>query len=88
MRFTPIVRRVSCLRGVSTLTGFTLAVEIADWDRFTGNTIGSLVGLVLSEYSSGSSQVQGAITKTGNTHTRRLQAEAACNHRPRYRRAR
>ena len=29
--FTPIVRRVSCLRGVSTLTGFALAVEIGDW---------------------------------------------------------
>ncbi len=32
--FTPIVRRVSCLRGVSTLTGFALAVEIGDWNRF------------------------------------------------------
>ncbi|MFN8072417.1 MAG: IS110 family transposase [Mycobacterium sp.] len=83
--FTPIVRRVSCLRGVSTLTGFGLAVEIGDWTRFTGNTIGSFVGLVPSEFSSGSSRVQGAITKTGNTHARRLLAEAAWHHRPRYR---
>lgn len=43
--FTPIVRRMSCLRGVSTLTGFALAVEIGDWNRFTGNTIRSFVGL-------------------------------------------
>ena len=51
--FTPLVRRLGCLRGVSTLTGFALAVEIGDWHRFTGNTIGSFVGLVPSEYSSG-----------------------------------
>lgn len=82
--FTPVVRRVSCLRGVSTLTGFALAVEIGDWTRFTGNTIGSFVGLVPSEHSSGSSRVQGAITKTGNTHARRLLVEAAWHHRPRY----
>lgn len=82
--FTPIVRRVSCLRGVSTLTGFALAVEIGDWERFTGNTIGSFVGLVPSEFSSGSSRVQGSITKTGNTHARRLLVEAAWHHRARY----
>jgi transposase len=35
--FTALVRRLGCLRGVSTLTGFALAVEIGDWDRFTGN---------------------------------------------------
>ena len=73
-----------CLRGVSTLTGFALAVEIGDWHRFTGNTIGSFVGLVPSEYSSGSSRVQGSITKTGNTHVRRLLVEAAWHHRARY----
>ncbi|GAW49728.1 MULTISPECIES: transposase [unclassified Nocardioides] len=82
--FTPLVRRLGCLRGVSTLTWFALAVEIGDWHRFTGNTIGSFVGLVPSEYSSGSSRVQGAITKTGNTHVRRLLVEAAWHHRARY----
>jgi transposase len=82
--FTAIVRRVSCLRGVSTLTGLALAVEIGDWNRFTGHTIGSFVGLTPSEYSSGSSRAQGPITKTGNTHVRRLLVEAAWHHRPRY----
>jgi transposase len=82
--FTPLVRRLGCLRGVSTLTGFALAVEVGDWHRFTGNTIGSYVGLVPSEYSSGSSRVQGSITKTGNTHVRRLLVEAAWHHRGRY----
>jgi transposase len=83
--FTPLVHRLGCLRGISTLTGFALAVEIGDWDRFTGNSIGSFVGLVPCEYSSGSSRVQGSITKTGNTHVRRLLIEAAWHHRPRYR---
>jgi transposase len=83
--FTPVVRRLSCLRGVSTLTAFALAVEIGDWQRFTGNTIGSFVGLVPSEKSSGASRAQGSITKTGNTHARRLLVEAAWHHRPAYR---
>jgi transposase len=83
--FTPIVRRLGCLRGISTLTGFALAVEIGDWRRFTGNTIGSFVGLVPCEYSSGASRVQGSITKTGNSHVRRLLIEAAWHHRARYR---
>jgi transposase len=82
--FTPLVRRLSCLRGVSNLTALALAVEIGDWDRFTGNTIGSFVGLVPSEYSSGASRVQGSVTKTGNTHVRRLLVEAAWHHRTRY----
>ena len=83
--FTPLVRRLGCLRGVNTLTGFGLAVEIGDWHRFTGNSIGSFVGLVPAEYSSGSSRTLGPITKTGNGHARRLLVEAAWHHRPRYR---
>ena len=82
--FTPIVRRLGCLRGIGTLTGFALAVEIGDWTRFTGNTIGSFVGLVPSEHSSGTSRAQGPITKTGNGHARRLLVEAAWHHRARY----
>jgi transposase len=82
--FTPLVRRLGCLRGIGTLTGFALAVEIGDWHRFTGNTIGSFVGLVPSEHSSGESRSQGSITKTGNTHVRRLLVEAAWHHKPRY----
>jgi transposase len=83
--YTPVVRRLGCLRGVATLTGFALAVEIGDWHRFTGNSIGSFVGLVPSEYSSGTTRSQGSITKTGNAHARRLLVEAAWHHKPRYR---
>ncbi len=83
--FTPVMRRLVCLRGISTLTGFALAVEIGDWDRFTGASIGAYLGLVPSEHSSGQSRVQGPITKTGNTHVRRLLVEAAWHHRSVYR---
>ena len=83
--FTPVVRRLGCLRGIGTLTGFALAVEIGDWHRFTGNSIGSFVGLTPAEHSSGASRSLGPITKTGNGHVRRLLVEAAWHHRSRYR---
>jgi transposase len=83
--FTPLVHRLACLRGVATLTAFALAVEIGDWTRFTGNSIGSFVGLVPTEHSSGAARVQGSITKTGNSHARRLLVEAAWHHRTPYR---
>ncbi|MBM7494051.1 transposase [Micromonospora luteifusca] len=44
--YAPVVRRLGCLRGVSVLTAFGLAVEIGDWHRFTGATIGAYLGLV------------------------------------------
>ena len=79
--FSPLTRRLACLRGISTLTGFALAVEIGDWDRFTGASIGAYLGLVPSEIPPATSRTQGAITKTGNTHVRRLLVEAAWHHR-------
>ncbi|MGI8769612.1 MAG: IS110 family transposase [Propionibacteriaceae bacterium] len=83
--FTAVTRRLCCLRGISTLTGFALAVEIGDWSRFTGKTIGAFVGLAPGEHSSGESRRVGGITKTGNGHVRRLLVEAAFHHRPAYR---
>ena len=76
-----MVTRLGCLRGVATLTAFGLAVEIGDWHRLTGRSIGAYLGLVPTEYSSGASRSQGAITKTGNGHARRLLIEAAWHHR-------
>ena len=79
--FTPVVRRLSCLRGVSTLTAFGLAVEIGDWHRLSGRSIGAYLGLVPCEHSSGATRVLGGVTKTGNGHARRLLVEAAWHHR-------
>jgi transposase len=83
--YTDLVHRLGCLRGISTLTGFGLAVEIGDWHRFSGATIGAFLGLVPTEHSSGQSRSQGSITKTGNSHARRLLIEAAWHHRKTYR---
>ncbi len=82
--YTDVVRRLCCLRGVSTLTGFALAVEIGDWHRLTGSSIGAYLGLVPSEHSSGDKRAQGGVTKTGNSHARRLLVESAWHHKPRY----
>src|SRR5450759_3472422 len=83
--WSAIVTRLGCLRGVSTLTAFGLTVEVGDWSRFTGSSIGAFRGLVPTEHSSGGSRSQRSITKTGNTHARRLLVEAAWQHRRPYR---
>jgi len=83
--FTAVVDRLCCLRGVATLTAFALAVEIGDWHRLGGRTIGAYLGLVPTESSSGAKRVQGGLTKTGNGHARRLLVEAAWHHRIPYR---
>ncbi|MEV5880344.1 hypothetical protein AB0L75_40385 [Streptomyces sp. NPDC052101] len=38
--WSAVVARLGCLRGIDTLTAFALAVEIGDWERFTGASIG------------------------------------------------
>ncbi|WP_245603736.1 IS110 family RNA-guided transposase [Intrasporangium oryzae] len=82
--YTDVTRRLACLRGIATLTAFSLAVEIGDWHRLTGGTIGSYLGLVPSEHSTGEKRSQGGVTKTGNSHARRLLIESAWHHKPRY----
>src|SRR3954464_8342582 len=84
-RFTPVSDRLACLRGIATLTGFGLAVEIGDWSRLSPATIGAYLGLVPGEDSPGQSRSQAGRTKTGNGHARRLLMETAWHHRPPYR---
>lgn len=79
--FAEIVGRLCCLRGISTLTALALTVEIGDWSRFRPQSLGPFLGLVPREDSSGEHRRQGAITKTGNSHARRLLVEAAWHHR-------
>ena len=79
--YVDVVERLVCLRGVSTLTAFALTVELGDWNRFRPESLGAFLGLTPSENSSGERRRQGAITKTGNTHARRLLIEAAWHHR-------
>ena len=72
------VARLRCMRGIDTLTAIGLCAEISDFARFEHpNRLMSYVGLVPSERSSGQSRRQGAITKSGSQHARRLLVEAA-----------
>jgi transposase len=85
--YVEVVERLVCLRGVSTLTAFALTVELGDWSRFRPESLGPFLGLTPSESSSGERRRQGAITKAGNSHARRLLIEAAWHHRPPSRRS-
>jgi transposase len=82
--YASVINALMCLRGIKMTTAFGLAVEIGDWTRFTGSSIGSYLGLVPSENSSGQSRHQGPITKAGNTYARKLLIEAAWQHRRPY----
>ncbi len=79
--FAEVVARLVCLRGVSTLTALALTVELGDWSRFRPQSLGPFLGLTPSEDSTGDRRRQGAITKTGNSHARRLLVEAAWHQR-------
>jgi transposase len=79
--YADVVERLVCLRGVSTLTAFALTVELGDWHRFRPESLGPFLGLTPSENSSGERRRQGAITKAGNSHARRLLIEAAWHQR-------
>lgn len=73
---------LSCFRGISTLTALTIVAELHDFWRFPSpGELMAYLGLVSSEHSTGSSRRQGAITKTGNSHVRRVVVEAAQHYR-------
>jgi transposase len=76
------VARLRCLRGIDKLSAVGLAAEIGDFTRFQRPAqLMSYLGLVPSEYSSGQTRRQGAITKSGSRHARRLLVEAAWHYR-------
>jgi transposase len=76
------VARLRCLRGIDTLSAEGLCAEIGDWERFArAGHLMSFLGVVPSENSSGKQRRQGAITKFGSRHARRLLVEAAWHYR-------
>jgi len=76
------VGRLRCLRGIDTLSAVGLCAEIGDFARFERpGQLMSYLGLVPSERSSGQTRRQGAITKSGSRHARRLLVEAAWHYR-------
>ena len=74
----PVVDSLRALRGIDTLAAMILLAELGDISRFESpRQLMSSLGLVPSEHSSGSSRRQGAITRTGNGHARRVLVEAS-----------
>jgi transposase len=81
-RLKPVVEAFMSLRGVDFLAAVTLVAEIGDFRRFAHpRDVMAFLGLIPSEYTSGDTRHQGKITKTGNSHARRVLVEAAWNYR-------
>jgi transposase len=81
-RMSPVVKALMCLRGIEFVSAITFVAEIGDLTRFAHpRALMAYLGLVPSEFSSGNSRRQGAITKSGNKQARRILVEAAWNNR-------
>lgn len=81
-RWQGVVKAVMTLRGIALIAATTLVAEIGDVRRFEHpRELMAYLGLVPSEHSSGMTVRKGGITKTGNTHARRMLVEAAWNYR-------
>jgi transposase len=81
-RFEPVVKALQVLRGIDRISAIGLVSEIGDLHRFAHpRQLMAYLGLVPSQHSTGDRIVHGSITKTGNTHARRLLTEAAWNYR-------
>jgi len=78
----PVVVALMALRGVKLITAMTVMAELGDISRFASpQQLMAYLGLVPREYSSGQTRRRGGITKTGNSHVRRVLVEAAWGYR-------
>jgi transposase len=70
------------LRGIDKLAAMVLLAELGDISRFESpKQLMAFLGLVPSEHTSSRRRRQGAITKTGNAHARRMLVESAWSYR-------
>lgn len=80
-RYAENVGKLCCFKGIATHTAMSLLSEVGDFNRFpSAENFSAFLGLVPSQYSSSDSKHFGAITKTGNSHLRRLLTEAAASY--------
>ena len=81
-RWAPVVEAIQALRGIQFTAAVTLIAELGDLHRFdTPRQLMSYLGLIPSEHTSGERRRQGGITKTGNSHARRVLVEGAWAYR-------
>ena len=84
-RMRAVVEALQSLRGIAKISAVTVVAELGEVSRFKKpRQLMGYSGTVSSEHSSGESTRRGGITKTGNTHLRRIVIEAAWayRHRP------
>jgi transposase len=80
--FAQAICRLRAFRGIDTLSAVGISAEVGDFGRFARPTqVGDYLGLVPSEHTSDLKRRQGAITKSGPPHPRRLLVEAAWHYR-------
>jgi transposase len=76
--YAAAISRLRAFRGVDTLTAAGICAEVGDFHRFPKpNRLAGHLGIVPSERTSDEKRRQGAITKAGSKHARRLLVEAA-----------
>lgn len=79
-----VVQALQCLRGVRRLTAVGVVAEVGSFSRFPHpRQVMGYTGVVPSEYTSGGPEKhrRGAITKSGNSHLRKLVVESAWSYR-------
>src|SRR3989475_9830582 len=81
-RWAPVVDAMQALRGVQVIAAVTLIAELGDLTRFDHpRQLMSYLGLTPSEHTSGERRRQGRLTKTGNSHARRVLGAGAWAYR-------
>jgi transposase len=81
-RTRSVIQALQALRGVGTVSAATIVAEVGELSRFQNpRQLMGYSGLVPSEHTTGARRRQGAITKTGNAHLRRVVVEAAWAYR-------
>jgi len=81
-RWAPVVEAIQALRGVQFIAAVTLIAELGDLTRFDNPPqLMSYLGLIPSEPTTGERRPQGSLTKTGNSHARRVLVEGAWAYR-------
>lgn len=79
-----VVKGLQALRGIAQISAVTIVAELGNISRFEGaRQLMGYSGAVPSEDSSGKRKHRGSITKTGNSHLRRIAVEAAWSYRHR-----
>jgi transposase len=81
-RMREVIAALQGLRGIAKVSAVTIVAEVGEISRFpTARQFMGYSGTIPSEHSSGESVRRGSITKTGNSHLRRIVVEAAWSQR-------